>query len=136
MGDAIRFYYNNCSFRHRPRRSGAASGLDLHLPVADALPAIGGGLGDGGAGIPFAKTPIYLTAVNKAHANTLGGTYPAGTYRRIYGGKPDQSVLPARDSLRDPDGGIATGQMPNLLQRVVDQTSIDATRAWITALPP
>ena len=136
LGKAIGFYYNNCGFCHKPGRPGGGSGLLLNLPVVNALPSLDGGLGDGGGGLPFDQTPIYKTGVNVAHVNTVGGMFPAGTFKRITKGDADKSVLPGRDSIRDPDGGIGVGQMPPVLSRAVDQTSVDATRAWINALTP
>lgn len=136
LDKAIGFYYNNCGFCHKPGRSGGASGLHLYLPVAEALPGPDAGLPNGGAGLLPTDTPLYKTAVDVAHVNTVGGLYPAGTYKRITKGDATLSVLPNRDSLRDPDGGIAQGQMPNLISRVVDQAGVDATKEWINALPP
>lgn len=137
LDKAIGFYYNNCGFCHKPGRpGGGGAGLQLHLPVAPALPGADGGLPDGGAGLVHTETPVYKTAVDVAHTNTVGGLYPIGTYKRITKGNANLSVLPARDSLRDPDGGIATGQMPNVLTRVFDPNGVERTREWINALPP
>lgn len=134
LAKAIGFYYANCSFCHKAGRPGGNAGLRLDLPVGPALPVDGGGLPDGGAGIPFGQTPLYLTAVNVAHVN-MQGIYPPATYKRITRGKAAASVVVARDVLRDADGGIAPGQMPNILQRTVDPKGIEATTSWINALP-
>jgi hypothetical protein len=141
LDQAVGFYYNNCGFCHKPGMPGGTGGLLLHLPVAQALPGSGGagvdtGLPDGGAGLIPADTPVVTTAVDVAHTNAVGGMFPLGTYKRITRGNAALSVLPARDSLRDPDGGvIVTGQMPAILQRAADPVGVEATRAWINALP-
>jgi len=138
LDKAIGFYYNNCSFCHKPGRPGGASGLHLHLPVAAALPtggAAGGGLPDGGAGLVHTETPLYKTAVDVAHTNAVGGLFPLGTWKRVTKGNAALSVLPGRDGIRDPDGGIGQGQMPNVLSRVFDPTGVDQTKEWINALP-
>jgi hypothetical protein len=137
---AVGFYYNNCGFCHKPGRPGAGTGLQLYLPVAPALPGNGSGvptgLPDGGAGLVHTETPVYKTAVDVAHSNAVGGLYPLGTWKRITKGNVGLSVLPARDSLRDGDGGIINGQMPNILSRVADPNGVERTKEWINALPP
>lgn len=136
LGKVLGWQYNNCGFCHKPGRNGGASGLYLHLPVAEAvpggLPDGGGGLADGSAGLPSAETPIYQTAVNVPHVNT---SMFDNTHKRITPGDATKSVLPLRDALRNPDGGIAIGQMPPTMARTVDDAGVQSTIDWINNLP-
>jgi hypothetical protein len=136
----VGWYYNNCGFCHKPKHSGALGtagadggpppGLELYLPVAAALANASSG---GAIGLDPTETPVYRTAVNVDHKNTT--LFPAGSFKRITPGNANASVLPSRDSLRNPDGGFEPGQMPPLMSHAIDDAGVELTRDWINALP-
>jgi len=122
------FFYNNCGFCHKPSGSASFTGLFFHLSAIAAV-------GDGGTGtIPADQTPVYLTAVDQPHTNLLGTYPPLSGYKRIVKGNASLSVVPLRDTLSDPDGGIAPGQMPPVLRRAVDDAGTGAVIDWINTL--
>jgi hypothetical protein len=75
-------------------------------------------------------TDTYTTAVKKRSGFQFDAG--AGLYR-IEPGRPDRSIIPMRDSVRD-DALVI--QMPPLLTHVVDDAGVAAVDDWIRSLPP
>ena len=77
-----------------------------------------------------AGTDTYTTAVKRRS----GFQFDAGdNFYRIEPGRPDRSVIPLRDSVRD-DALLV--QMPPLITHIVDDAGVAAVDDWIRALPP
>ena len=127
---ALGWLHANCGSCHAPSGSAAFTGLFMRLSLADLADA-----GAGGVTAPVTATATYRTAVNQPMTRPMYTSNAAyNGFKRIYGGNANLSLIPAVDSLRDPDGGLAVGQMPPILRHQVDTAGVDAVRAWAGAL--
>jgi hypothetical protein len=110
--NAIGYFHGNCGQCHN-NQSFLAQKLGLRLKLLT------------GISTPE-ETPVYQTTIGKpAKHRGLGGT----TYI-VVPGKPDESQLFYRISVRDLD------QMPPLGTESLDPTGIATIAAWIDSLPP